>query len=152
MSEIPPTISPLLTTRTGEEMGLNEAPRPRPRGRIVRTLGYDRQWAHGEGSHLIDRDGNRYLDLLSGYGVFAIGRNHPDAMHNVADTTDYRAAQQMLREQLDRWLSATGDPRAKEGGAYKAFDQYPYYGGPATELAPNSRPAGPRSTDPRRNN
>ena len=26
---------------------------------------------------LFDRAGNRYLDLLSGWGVFAIGRNHP---------------------------------------------------------------------------
>ena len=26
----------------------------------------------GEGVHLIDEQGNRYLDLLSGYGVFAM--------------------------------------------------------------------------------
>jgi len=26
---------------------------------------------------LIDRAGSRYLDLLSGWGVFGIGRNHP---------------------------------------------------------------------------
>jgi ornithine--oxo-acid transaminase len=55
-------------------------------GRIVRTLGYDRQWVRGEGAHLIDSEGNRYLDLLSGYGVFAIGRNHPDAIAAVRET------------------------------------------------------------------
>ncbi len=38
------------------------------------------------GAHLIDAEGNRYLDLLSGYGVFAIGRNHPEAIAAVRDT------------------------------------------------------------------
>ncbi len=46
-------------------------------GRVLRTLGFDREWAQGRGAILIDRDGNEYLDLLSGYGVFALGRNHP---------------------------------------------------------------------------
>jgi ornithine--oxo-acid transaminase len=31
----------------------------------------------GEGCELIDADGRRYLDLLSGFGVFALGRSHP---------------------------------------------------------------------------
>ncbi len=46
-------------------------------GRVVQTLGFDRDWVKGEGAHLIDRTGARYLDLLSGYGVFSLGRNHP---------------------------------------------------------------------------
>ena len=46
-------------------------------GRVVQTLGFDRDWVRGEGAHLIDRTGARYLDLLSGYGVFSLGRNHP---------------------------------------------------------------------------
>ena len=37
-------------------------------------------WVGGEGAHLIDREGERYLDLFGGYGVFAIGRNHPEAI------------------------------------------------------------------------
>ena len=49
-------------------------------GRILRTLGFDRVWAGGEGAHLIDESGERYLDLIGGYGVFAIGRNHPEAI------------------------------------------------------------------------
>ncbi|MGZ4202721.1 MAG: aspartate aminotransferase family protein, partial [Thermoleophilaceae bacterium] len=47
-------------------------------GRIVRTLGFDRDWAEAHGSHLIDSTGQSYLDLLAGYGVFSLGRNHPD--------------------------------------------------------------------------
>src|SRR6202022_197773 len=39
----------------------------------------------GEGAHLIDSEGNRYLDLLCGYGVFAIGRNHPDVIAAIED-------------------------------------------------------------------
>jgi acetylornithine/N-succinyldiaminopimelate aminotransferase len=31
----------------------------------------------GEGVHLIDEQGNRYLDLLSGIGVNALGYGHP---------------------------------------------------------------------------
>jgi ornithine--oxo-acid transaminase len=47
-------------------------------GRVVRTLGFDRRWVHGRGAYLIDEEGREYLDLLSGYGVFALGRNHPE--------------------------------------------------------------------------
>ncbi|HTY65443.1 MAG TPA: aspartate aminotransferase family protein [Alphaproteobacteria bacterium] len=45
--------------------------------RVLRTIGFDRQYVSGQGAHLYDADGNRYLDLLSGFGVFGIGRNHP---------------------------------------------------------------------------
>jgi ornithine--oxo-acid transaminase len=42
-------------------------------------------WSGGEGANLIDSDGERYLDLFGGYGVFAIGRNHPDAIAAVEE-------------------------------------------------------------------
>jgi ornithine--oxo-acid transaminase len=45
--------------------------------RVLKTLGFDRAWVRGEGAHLVDEDGGRWLDLLSGFGVFALGRNHP---------------------------------------------------------------------------
>ncbi len=61
-------------------------------GRIVRTLGLDKPWVAGEGAHLIDAEGNRYLDLLCGYGVFAIGRNHPEAIAAVRDTMEAHTA------------------------------------------------------------
>jgi ornithine--oxo-acid transaminase len=44
---------------------------------MLRTIGFDKQYARGEGCHLWDAEGNRYLDLLTGWGAFAIGRNHP---------------------------------------------------------------------------
>ncbi len=45
--------------------------------RVLRTIGYDRNYTRAVGQYLYDEDNNEYLDLLSGYGVFAIGRNHP---------------------------------------------------------------------------
>jgi ornithine--oxo-acid transaminase len=45
--------------------------------RMLKLVGYDVGFCRGEGQYLYDRDGTRYLDLLSGFGVFAIGRNHP---------------------------------------------------------------------------
>ena len=45
--------------------------------RVLKAVGYDIGFCRGEGQYLYDREGTRYLDLLSGFGVFAIGRNHP---------------------------------------------------------------------------
>ena len=38
----------------------------------------------GQGVHLIDDQGNRYLDLLSGIGVNALGYSHPAIEHAIA--------------------------------------------------------------------
>jgi ornithine--oxo-acid transaminase len=80
MAPTTPTVQEILETRTGEEMALNDRYLNPQMGRILRTLGFDKTWAGGEGAHLIDSDGERYLDLFGGYGVFAIGRNHPEAV------------------------------------------------------------------------
>lgn len=45
--------------------------------KMIRTIGFDKNYVRGEGPWLYDREGNRYLDLLTGWGVFALGRNHP---------------------------------------------------------------------------
>src|SRR5438270_9870601 len=70
-------IAKLLELRAGEAMALNQRHLNPQLGRVLQTLGFHRDWAAGRGSHLIDRQGHEYLDLLSGYGVFALGRNHP---------------------------------------------------------------------------
>jgi ornithine--oxo-acid transaminase len=56
--------------------------------RVLKTIGYDVGFKSGRGQYLYDRDGTKYLDLLSGWGVFAIGRNHPavrDVLKRVLD-------------------------------------------------------------------
>jgi Aminotransferase class-III len=57
--------------------------------RVLRAIGYDVGFCRGEGQYLYDREGTRYLDLLSGFGVFAVGRNHPtlrEALKNILDS------------------------------------------------------------------
>jgi ornithine--oxo-acid transaminase len=81
----PPTVAEILSQRAGEEMQLNGSFLNPQMGRILRTLGFDKSWRGGEGAHLIDSDGQRYLDLFGGYGVFAIGRNHPEAIAAVQE-------------------------------------------------------------------
>src|SRR6516225_1653666 len=57
--------------------------------RVLKTIGYDVGFQKGQGQYLYDRDNVRYLDLLSGFGVFAIGRNHPalrQALKSVLDS------------------------------------------------------------------
>ena len=57
--------------------------------RVLRAIGYDIGFCRGSGQYLYDRDGVRYLDLLSGFGVFAIGRNHRvvrEALKSVLDS------------------------------------------------------------------
>ncbi|HEX8714646.1 MAG TPA: aspartate aminotransferase family protein [Solirubrobacteraceae bacterium] len=82
----PPTIGEIIAGRAGEEMALNDRFLNPQMGRILRTLGFDKSWRGGEGAHLIDAAGERYLDLFGGYGVFAIGRNHPEAIAAVQET------------------------------------------------------------------
>ncbi|WP_243373277.1 aspartate aminotransferase family protein [Microvirga solisilvae] len=45
--------------------------------RHLASIGYDTSFTRGQGAYLYDRDGEEYLDLLAGWGVFAVGRNHP---------------------------------------------------------------------------
>jgi ornithine--oxo-acid transaminase len=81
-------VREILKRRTGEEMALNDRYLNPQLGRILRTLGFDRTWVRGEGAHLIDSRGDRYLDLYGGYGVFALGRNHPDVIAAVGEVME----------------------------------------------------------------
>src|SRR5262249_35928511 len=57
--------------------------------RMLKAIGYDVGFCRGKGQYLYDRAGTRYLDLLSGFGVFAIGRNHPalrEALKSILDS------------------------------------------------------------------
>ena len=45
--------------------------------KVLRAIHFDRGYTGGQGQYLFDKEGNRTLDLLGGYGVFNVGRNHP---------------------------------------------------------------------------
>lgn len=70
-------LAGILAERQGEKYALNEKHLNAQLVRVLKTLGYDVNFTRGEGAHLYDAAGRRYLDLLSGFGVFAVGRNHP---------------------------------------------------------------------------
>jgi ornithine--oxo-acid transaminase len=56
--------------------------------RMLHAIGFDKVYERAEGSYLYDRDGERYLDFLSGFGVFALGHNHPvvrKALHDMLE-------------------------------------------------------------------
>ncbi len=87
-----PSVREILAQRAGEEMALNDRFLNPQVGRIVRTLGFDLTWVSGEGAHLIDSKGERYLDLFGGYGVFALGRNHPAVVDALQAVMEARTA------------------------------------------------------------
>jgi len=56
--------------------------------RTLKTIGFDRCYTRAEGAYLWDVEGEKYLDLLSGYGVFGLGRNHPEVRRILKDFLD----------------------------------------------------------------
>jgi ornithine--oxo-acid transaminase len=91
-SESVPSVREILRDRVGEEMALNDRYLNPQMGRIVRTVGFDRVWTGGEGAHLIDSTGRRFLDLFGGHGVFALGRNHPEVVAAMEEVLAARTA------------------------------------------------------------
>ncbi len=85
---MPFDVAELLRTRHGENYALHEKYLNHQLGRVLKTIGFDRFYVRGEGSYLFDAEGDRYLDLLSGFGVYALGRSHPAlkaALHQAID-------------------------------------------------------------------
>jgi ornithine--oxo-acid transaminase len=70
-------ILDLLQQAEGDKFALHERHLNHQLVRVLRTIGFDVHYTGARGPYLFDEAGNRYLDLLSGWGVFAIGRNHP---------------------------------------------------------------------------
>jgi acetylornithine/succinyldiaminopimelate/putrescine aminotransferase len=85
---MPFDLAQLLADRHGEAFDLHGRYLNPQLARVLTTLGFDRNYVRAEGSYLIDDQGRRVLDFLSGFGVFALGRNHPvikDALHQALD-------------------------------------------------------------------
>jgi len=81
-------IKELITTRLGENYELHDRHVNKTLVKVLRTIGFDKVYARAEGSYLYDMDGNAYLDFLSGYGVFNIGRNHPKIQQVIKDVME----------------------------------------------------------------
>jgi ornithine--oxo-acid transaminase len=77
-----------LAERAGESFSLHEKYLNGQMVRVLKTIGFDRHYTRAEGPYLYDKAGTRFLDLLSGFGVFALGRNHPSVKKALRDVLD----------------------------------------------------------------
>jgi ornithine--oxo-acid transaminase len=87
-ADSPFDLAGLATARESERYSLHSQHLNEMWVRVLKTIGYDVGFNRGVGPYLFDRAGDKYLDLLSGWGVFALGRNHPkvrDALISVLD-------------------------------------------------------------------
>jgi hopanoid-associated sugar epimerase len=85
---MPFDVARVFADRSGEQFALHERYMNRQLARTLRTIGFDRTYVRGEGCYLYDDAGQRYLDFLSGFGVYALGRSHPAikaALHQALD-------------------------------------------------------------------
>ena len=85
---MPIDIKKLVGERLGENYALHERYVNSTLVKVLRTIGLDKVYAKAKGQYLWDKEGNRYLDYLSGYGVFNIGRNHPAVQQAIRDVLD----------------------------------------------------------------
>ncbi len=82
---MPLDLKSLITARLGENYRLHERHVNPTLVQVQRIIGFDVVYANARGALLYDLDGRDYLDFLSGYGVFNIGRNHPAVQQAIRD-------------------------------------------------------------------
>lgn len=82
---MPFDLAALLQQYHGRNYDLHEQHVNPQFAKVLRTIGFDRCYVRGLGPHLWDVHGTRYLDLLSGYGMFSLGRNHPAVIRALED-------------------------------------------------------------------
>lgn len=70
-------VAALIAEREPERYALHTQHLNEMMVKVLQTIGYDVGFRRGHGQYLYDRQDVRYLDLLSGWGVFGVGRNHP---------------------------------------------------------------------------
>ncbi|WP_042372717.1 aspartate aminotransferase family protein [Streptacidiphilus neutrinimicus] len=81
-------VEALLKERGGERYRLHADHLNHQLPRMLRTIGFDKVYERAQGAYFYDAEGNDYLDMLAGFGIFALGRHHPvvrDALHQVMD-------------------------------------------------------------------
>ncbi|MEZ0066252.1 ornithine--oxo-acid transaminase [Streptacidiphilus sp. MAP12-20] len=60
--------------------------------RMLHTIGFDKVYEHAKGAYFYDAEGNDYLDMLAGFGIFALGRHHPVVRQAVRQVMDLELA------------------------------------------------------------
>ncbi len=85
---MPVDLKAIVRERLGENYDLHDRYINRTLVKVQRTIGFDKIYCRAKGAYLYDKDGNDYLDFLSGFGVYNIGRNHPAAQQAIRDVLD----------------------------------------------------------------
>jgi ornithine--oxo-acid transaminase len=70
-------LAAVMREHAGREFALHERYVNPAFAAAMRTIGFDVNYVKGQGAYLWDDRGNRYIDCLGGYAVYAGGRNHP---------------------------------------------------------------------------
>src|SRR3954462_5632297 len=78
-------LKEIIAARLGENYQLHEQHVNRTLVAAQRVIGFDKVYARSQGAYLYDMDDQEYLDFLSGYSVFNIGRNHPVVKQAIRD-------------------------------------------------------------------
>ncbi|MFJ6216072.1 aspartate aminotransferase family protein [Streptomyces sp. NPDC092296] len=81
-------MASLIAQRGKERYELQERYLNPQLSRMLHTIGFDKFYERAEGPYFYDAEGNEYLDMLAGFGIFALGRHHPvvrDAVRQVMD-------------------------------------------------------------------
>src|SRR5436853_1138728 len=81
-------LKEIIAARLGENYQLHERHVKPRRVQGQRVIGVDKIYARAEGAYLFDMDNQPYLDFLSGYSVFNVGRNHPVVKQAIRDVLD----------------------------------------------------------------
>jgi len=108
MSEPGLNIVELLKQHAGRNYELQSEHVNPANVRALKTIGFDRCYVRAEGPYLWDVKGDKYLDLLSGYGVFGLGRNHPEVRRVLIDflNADYPSLVKLEAPLLSGLLAA----------------------------------------------
>src|SRR5580765_5318095 len=81
-------LKEIIASRLGENYELHERHLNRTLVAAQRVIGFDKVYARAVGAYLYDMDNAAYLDFLSGYSVFNVGRNHPVVKQAIRDVLD----------------------------------------------------------------
>src|SRR6266480_89275 len=81
-------LKEIVAARLGENYQLHERHVNRTLVAAQRVIGFDKIYARAQGAYLYDMDNREYLDFLSGYSVFNLGRNHPVLKQAIRDVLD----------------------------------------------------------------
>jgi ornithine--oxo-acid transaminase len=78
-------LKELIEINQGQQLSLLSEYMNPQMAKVLKMLGYDPVFIKGKASHLWDITGNDYLDMQSGFGVFALGRSHPKVKKAIQD-------------------------------------------------------------------